>query len=130
MKLPIYLDNMASTPVDARVLEKMVACLKQEGIFANSSSNHRYGWEASQQIEDARKQVAAFVEADPHEIIWTSGATEANNLALKGAAYFYQRKGKHLVTMNSEHKAVLDPCHYLITQGFEVTFLNPKSDGL
>src|SRR5258708_5216872 len=129
MKLPIYLDYMASTPVDKRVLEKMMHCLELEGGYANPSSNHLYGWQTAQQIEHARKEVAALVHADPNEIIWTSGATEANNLALKGAAYFYQRKGKHLITMNCEHKAVLDPCRYLMTQGFEATFLNPASDG-
>jgi cysteine desulfurase len=131
MILPVYLDYMSTTPVLARVLKKMNECLEKEGYFGNPSSvSHRYGWEASEQVEAARAQVAMLVGANPAEIIWTSGATEADNLALKGAAYFYQRKGKHIITMSCEHKAVLDSCRYLESQGFEVTYLNPQSDGL
>lgn len=131
MQLPIYLDYMATTPVDPRVVEKMNECLQLSGVFGNpSSAGHRYGWEASERVEQARKQVADLVEADPREIIWTSGATESNNLAIKGAVEFYQRKGKHLITLNTEHKSVLDVFHYLARRGFEVTYLNPESNGL
>lgn len=127
---PIYLDYMASTPVDSRVVEKMLTCLTTDGYYANPSSNHQYGFEAAEQIELARQQIADLVHADAKEIIFTSGATEANNLAIKGAAHFYQRKGRHIITMNSEHKAVIDPCRYLMTEGFDVTFLNPQANGL
>jgi len=129
-KIPVYLDYMATTPVDSRVKEKMLACLDREGNFGNPASEHFYGYCAREAVEEARQQVADLINADVREIIWTSGATEANNLAIKGAARFYQRKGKHIVTLSSEHKAVLDCCKYLETQGFEVTYLNPEKNGL
>ncbi len=130
MRLPIYLDYMATTPVDARVVKKMLACLDYQGNFANPSSLHGYGWQAAEAIKTAREQVADLLHADVREIIWTSGATEANNLALKGAAQFYQRQGKHIITMASEHKAVLDVCEDLQQQGFEITYLQPQKNGL
>jgi cysteine desulfurase len=131
MQLPIYLDYMATTPVDPQVVEKMMECLPQTGVFGNpSSAGHRYGWDASQRVEQARAQVAELISADPREIIWTSGATEANNLALKGASAFYNRKGKHLITLTTEHKAVLDVCDYLSRHGYEMTYLNPEPNGL
>jgi len=131
MKLPIYLDYAATTPVDPRVAEKMMACLTQQGKFGNpASSSHLFGQVAKQAVEDAREQVAALLHADPKEIIWTSGATEANNLALKGAAQLYQRKGKHIVTMKTEHKAVLDSCQQLEKEGYDVTYLSPEKTGL
>src|SRR3990167_3130032 len=122
---------MATTPVDPAVAEKMSYCLVKEGIFGNpASQSHLYGWKAAELVQKAREQVAALVNADPREIIWTSGATESDNLALIGAARFYQRRGRHLITMSTEHKAVLDTCHYLASQGFEVTFLNPGKNGV
>lgn len=124
----IYLDYMASTPMDPRVIAKMNECFAAG--FGNPASRHRFGTEALEWIETARAQVAALLHADPREIVWTSGATEAVNLALKGAAFFYQRKGKHLITLTTEHKAVLNTCAYLETQGFEVTYLNPGPDGV
>ena len=131
MKLPIFLDYMSTTPVDPSVLEVMLTCLTTDGFFGNPASrSHRYGWEALQCITKAREQVAALINAEPLEIIWTSGATESNNLAIIGAARFYQRQGKHLITMSTEHKAVLDTMAYLESQGFEVTYLNPKLNGL
>lgn len=130
-KRPIYLDYMATTPVDPVVVKAMSRCLEQDGIFGNPASrSHSYGHEAGEQVRLARGNVAALINADPREIIWTSGATESDNLAIKGAAYFYQRKGKHIITMSTEHKAVLDTCRYLETQGFEVTYLDPKADGV
>ena len=129
-KSPIYLDCMATTPVDPAVQEAMLACLEKEGGFGNPSSNHYYGWEALSWVNKAREQVADLVNVDPREIIWTSGATESDNLAIKGAARFYQRQGKHIVTMSSEHKAVLDTCAHLETEGFEVTYLDPEPNGL
>ena len=131
MKLPIYMDYMATTPLDPQVTKAMCACLEKDGVFGNPASrSHRYGYEADECIRQARDQVAALINADPREIIWTSGATESDNLAIKGAAYFYQRKGKHIITMSTEHKAVLDTCRYLETQGFEVTYLDPEADGI
>lgn len=127
---PIYLDYAATTPMDPRVAEKMCAYLTLEGTFGNAASLHAYGQQARQAVESAREQVAALLHADASEIIWTSGATEANNLALKGAAQLYQRKGKHIITMQTEHKAVLDPCQYLEKQGYVVTYLAPKPNGL
>ncbi len=128
---PIYLDYMATTPTDPEVVAKMQQCLEQSGCFGNpASSTHRYGWEARALVEQAREQVAALINADPREIVWTSGATEADNLAIKGVAEFYQRKGRHLITMSTEHKAVLDTYHYLADQGFDVTFLDPQQNGL
>jgi cysteine desulfurase len=129
--LPIYLDYMATTPVDPRVISLMQAYLGFDGDFGNPASRtHIYGWRAEEAVERARQEVADLIYADPKEIIWTSGATEANNLAIKGAAYFYQRKGKHIITCKTEHKAVLDVCAYLEKQGFEVTYLNVQENGL
>lgn len=129
LKFPIYLDYSATTPVDPRVAEKMIPWLTEH--FGNPASrSHAYGWEAEKAVEDAREQVASLVGADPKEIIWTSGATESNNLAIKGAAQFYKGKGKHLITLKTEHKAVLDTVRELERQGFEATYLDVKEDGL
>jgi cysteine desulfurase len=131
MKLPIYLDYSATTPVDPRVAEKMCDCLTLEGNFGNPASrSHPFGWTAEKAVEDARLHVAALIGADPKEIVWTSGATESDNLALKGVAQFYQKKGKHLVTLKTEHKAVLDTCRQLEREGFAVTYLDVESNGL
>jgi cysteine desulfurase len=131
MKLPIYMDYSATTPVDPRVAQKMSDCLTIEGNFGNPASrSHPFGWSAEAAVEEARKEVAALVNADPKEIIWTSGATESDNLAIKGAAHFYQKKGKHIVTCKTEHKAVLDTCRQLEREGFEVTYLDPEPSGL
>ncbi|GAB4223787.1 MAG: hypothetical protein Tsb005_19790 [Gammaproteobacteria bacterium] len=127
---PIYLDYLSTTPVDPRVKQAMCDCLTLEGDFGNASSPHIYGYRAQQAIQHAQQQVAALVNADPASIIWTSGATEANNLAIKGAAYFYQRQGKHIVSCVTEHKAVLDCCVQLQREGFDVTLLTPESNGL
>src|SRR5688572_27563334 len=130
-KLPIYLDYAATTPVDERVAAKMMQCLTREGVFGNPASrSHSFGWQSEALVEEARANVAALVNADPREIVWTSGATESDNLAIKGAAHFYQKKGKHLVTVKTEHKAVLDTMRQLEREGFEVTYLEPKADGL
>lgn len=130
MNKPIYLDYAATTPVDPRVAKKMMEYLTLEGCFGNAASrSHSYGWEAEKAIEDARQQVADLVQCDPREIVWTSGATEADNLALKGAAHFYSRKGKHIITSKIEHKAVIDTCRQLEREGFEVTYLDPLTDG-
>ncbi|MGL1833833.1 IscS subfamily cysteine desulfurase [Rhodocyclaceae bacterium SMB388] len=129
LKFPIYLDYSATTPVDLRVAEKMVPWLTEH--FGNPASrSHAYGWEAEKAVEDAREQVAALVGADSKEIIWTSGATESNNLAIKGAAQFYKGKGKHLITLKTEHKAVLDTVRELERQGFEATYLDVQDNGL
>ncbi|VWC53686.1 IscS subfamily cysteine desulfurase [Burkholderia lata] len=126
---PIYMDYSATTPVDSRVVDKMVPFLHEQ--FGNPASrSHSYGWEAEQAVEEARAHVAALLGADPREIVWTSGATEGNNLAIKGAAHFYHGKGKHLVTVKTEHKAVLDTCRELERQGFDVTYLDVREDGL
>ena len=126
---PIYMDYGATTPVDQRVVDAMIPWLREH--FGNPASrSHAWGWEAEEAVEKAREQVAALVGADPREIIWTSGATESDNLALKGAAQFYKAKGKHLVTVKTEHKAVLDTMRELERQGFEVTYLDVKEDGL
>ena len=131
MKRPIYLDYSATTPVDPRVAEAMVQCLTMEGNFGNPASrSHAYGWQAEEAAEEARGHVAALVNADPREIVWTSGATESNNLAIKGAAHFYQSRGKHLITVKTEHKAVLDTMRELERQGFEVTYLEVQEDGM
>ncbi len=128
-KLPIYLDFSATTPVDPRVAEKMITYLTEQ--FGNPASrSHAYGWDAEKAVEQARAEVAALVNADPREIVWTSGATESDNLAIKGAAQFYKGKGKHLITVKTEHKAVLDTCRELERQGFEVTYLDPEPNGL
>lgn len=131
MKLPIFLDYSATTPVDPRVAKLMCDCLTQEGNFGNPASrSHIYGWQAEEAVENARRQVADLIKADPREIVWTSGATESNNLAIKGVAHFYHKKGKHIITSKIEHKAVLDTCRQLEREGFEVTYLDPTTDGL
>jgi cysteine desulfurase len=128
-KAPIYLDYSATTPVDPRVAAKMIPWLTEH--FGNPASrSHAFGWEAEAAVENARAEVAKLVNCDPKEIVWTSGATESDNLALKGAAHFYKAKGKHLVTVKTEHKAVLDTCRELERQGFEATYLDPEPDGL
>ena len=127
--LPIYLDYSATTPVDPKVVEKMIPWL-YEHAGNPASRSHAYGWEAEEAVERAREQVASLVNADPREIVWTSGATESNNLAIKGAAGFYAERGKHIITIKTEHKAVLDPCRELERQGFEVTYLDVQEDGL
>ncbi len=129
MQLPIYLDYSATTPVDPRVVDAMVPWLRQN--FGNPASrSHTFGWDAEKAVEHAREQVAALVNCDPREMIWTSGATESINLALKGAAHFYKDKGKHLVTVKTEHKAMLDTMRELEREGFEVTYLDVDSNGL
>lgn len=131
MRLPIYLDYLATTPVDIRVKEKMLKYFSCEDIFGNASSNHIYGLQAKNAVENARQQVAQLINAQHvTSIVWTSGATEANNLAIKGASLFYQRQGKHIITCQTEHKAVLACCRYLETLGFEITYLQPQSNGL
>ena len=129
MRLPVYLDYSATTPVDPRVAEKMIPYLTE--FFGNAASrSHAFGWKAEQGVEEARAHVAALVNADPKEIVWTSGATEGNNLAIKGAANFYKTKGKHIITQKTEHKAVLDTCRELERHGFEVTYLEVGENGL
>ena len=131
MRKPIYLDYSAPTPVDPRVAEKLCSYLTMDGEFGNPASrSHVFGWHADEAVEEARAQVAALLGADPKEIVWTSGATESNNLAIKGAAQFYKGKGKHIVTCKTEHKAVLDTCRHLEREGFEVTYLDPEQNGL
>ncbi len=125
------MDYSATTPVDKRVAEKMAKYLTLEGDFGNAASrSHYYGWQAEKAVDKARSQVASLVGADPREIVWTSGATESDNLAIKGIAHFYQKRGKHIITMKTEHKAVLDTCRQLEREGFEVTYLEPLSNGL
>lgn len=126
----IYLDYAATTPVDPRVATKMAECLMLDGVFGNPSSTHEYGIAAKNLVEEARAQVAGLIHADPAEIIWTSGATEANNLALKGAAELYKAKGKHIVTVKTEHPAVLDCCQQLEKNGYSVTYLAPEKNGV
>ena len=129
LKFPIYLDYSATTPIDPRVAEKMIPFLTEK--FGNPASrSHSYGWEAEEAVENARAEVARLINADPKEIIWTSGATESDNLAIKGAAHFYQSRGKHLITVKTEHKAVLDTCRELEREGFEVTYLPVQENGL
>ena len=131
MSHPIYMDYAATTPVDPRVAEKMMQYLTPDGEFGNPASrSHAYGWHAEEGVELARKQVAELVNANPKEIIWTSGATESDNLAIKGAAHFYSKKGKHIITSKTEHKAVLDTCRQLEREGFEVTYMDPEPTGL
>jgi cysteine desulfurase len=126
---PIYMDYGATTPVDERVVDAMVPWLRTH--FGNPASRtHAYGWEAEEAVEKARVQVAELIGADPREIVWTSGATESNNLALKGAAQFYKSRGKHIITVKTEHKAVLDTVRELERQGFEATYLDVQADGL
>lgn len=127
MNRPIYLDYAATTPVHPQVAERMMDCLTFEGSFGNPASrSHAYGWQAEEKVEYAREQVANLIKADPREIVWTSGATESNNLALKGVAQFYAGKGKHIITSKIEHKAILDACRELEEEGFEITYLDPQ----
>ncbi|MFL3656410.1 MAG: IscS subfamily cysteine desulfurase [Halioglobus sp.] len=131
MKSPIYFDYAATTPVDPRVAQKMSECLLAEGKFGNPASrSHKFGWEAEEAVEIARRHMADLLNCDPREIVWTSGATESDNLAIKGVAQFYKSKGKHIVTSKIEHKAVLDTCRHLEREGFEVTYLEPGTDGI
>jgi len=131
MRKPIYLDYLATTPVDPAVVEKMVQCLSMDGNFGNPASrSHIYGWKAEEAVENARRQVADLIGADPREIVWTSGATESDNLAIKGVAHFHRERGRHIVTSSIEHKAVLDTCHWLEGEGFELTYLSPDSGGI
>jgi cysteine desulfurase len=131
MAMPVYLDYSATTPVDPRVAKSMAECMTLDGNFANPASrSHVFGWRAEEAVEEARQQVADLIGADAREIVWTSGATEANNLALKGVAHSYAKQGKHIITSQIEHKAVLDPCKQLEKEGFEVTYLKPDSMGI
>ena len=131
MKLPIYLDNAATTAVDPRVMDKMIETMSVDGKYGNPASrSHKFGWEAEEAVDIARQQVADLINADPREIVWTSGATESDNLAIKGVAHFYHKKGKHIVTSKIEHKAVLDTCRQLEREGFEVTYLEPNGNGI
>lgn len=129
LKLPIYLDHNATTPMDPRVLEKMLPYFTEK--FGNSASrNHQFGWDAEEGVDYAREQVANLIGATPKEIVWTSGSTESNNLAIRGVADMYQKKGKHIITAVHEHKAVLDPCKRLQKLGYDVTWLEPNADGI
>ena len=131
MKTPIYFDYSATTPVDKRVADKICDCLTIEGNFGNPASrSHPFGWSADEAVEQARKDVAALINANPKEIVFTSGATESDNLAIKGVAHFYHKKGKHIITSKTEHKAVLDTCRQLEREGYEVTYLDPETNGL
>ena len=131
MQFPIYLDYSSTSPCDPRVAAKMAECLTLEANFGNPASrSHKFGWKAEEAVENARKQVADLLNCDPREIVWTSGATEGDNLAIKGAAHFYVKKGKHIITSKIEHKAVLDSCRQLEREGFEVTYLDPDSTGI
>ena len=131
IKLPIYMDYASTTPVDPRVAKKISDHLTLDGNFGNPASrSHKFGWQAEEAVEEARSHVANLVNCDPREIVWTSGATEADNLAIKGIANFYQKNGKHIITSKIEHKAVLDPCRQLERDGFDVTYLEPNEGGL
>jgi cysteine desulfurase len=131
MKLPIYFDYSATTPVDKRVADKMMQYLTTDGFYGNPASrSHKFGWQAEEAVDIARNDIADLINADPREIVFTSGATESDNLAIKGAAHFYSKKGKHIITCKTEHKAVLDPCRELERQGYEVTYLDPETNGL
>ncbi len=131
LSIPIYMDYSATTPVDERVAEKMCSYLTRQGMFGNPASrSHEFGWKAEAAVEQARIDVAQLINANPKEIVWTSGATESNNLAIKGAAHFYQKNGKHIVTLKTEHKAVLDTCRQLEREGYEVTYMDPEPNGL
>jgi len=130
-KHPIYLDYSATTPVDERVAEKMCTYLTRDGVFGNPASrSHAFGWDAEAAVEEARMNIASLVGANPKEIVFTSGATESDNLAIKGVAHFYKKNGKHIVTCKTEHKAVLDTCRQLEREGYEVTYLDPEPNGL
>ncbi len=131
MSIPTYMDYSATTPVDERVAKEMMKYLTMEGDFGNPASrSHYYGWQADEAVTKARAQVADLVGADPKEIVWTSGATESDNLAIKGIAHFYKKKGNHIITLKTEHKAVLDTCRQLEREGYEVTYLDPMSNGI
>jgi len=131
MKLPIYFDYSATTPVDARVAKAMTECLTMDGNFGNPASrSHFFGWKAEEAVETARQHIADLINADAREVVWTSGATESNNLAIKGIAHFNHNRGKHLITSKIEHKAVLDACRQLEREGFDVTYLDPDANGL
>jgi cysteine desulfurase len=131
LHLPIYLDYSSTTPVDPRVADKMKECLTNEGNFGNPASrSHKFGWVAEEAVDIARNQIADLVNADPREMVFTSGATESNNLAIKGAAHFYKNRGKHIITLKTEHKAVLDTTRQLEREGFEVTYMMPEPNGL
>ena len=131
VQTPIYLDYLSTTPADPRVVDVMSACLSTEGVFGNPASrSHVFGWKAEEAVEDARNHVAELINADPREIVWTSGATESDNLAIKGVAHFYHKKGKHIITSKIEHKAVLDTCRQLEREGYEVPYLDPDERGL
>lgn len=131
MKIPIYLDYAATTPVEYQVAKKMMNYLTIDGIFGNSASrSHKFGWNAEEIVDIARNQISEFIGADSREIVFTSGATESNNLAIKGIAFFHINKGKHIITSKTEHKSVLDTCRYLETQGFELTYITPKNNGI
>ncbi|MEN4538297.1 IscS subfamily cysteine desulfurase [Pantoea agglomerans] len=131
MKLPIYLDYAATTPADPRVASKMMQFLTLDGTFGNPASrSHRFGWQSEEAVDVARNQIAELVNADPREIIFTSGATESDNLAIKGAAHAHQARGKHIITSQTEHKAVLDSCQQLEREGFAVTYLTPAANGI
>ena len=132
MKTPVYFDYSATTPVDPRVAEEMMRYLTPAGVYGNPASrSHSFGWDAEKAVEEARRRVADLIGADRREIVWTSGATESDNLAIKGAAHFYaEAKGRHLITLKTEHKAVLDTMRELERVGFEVDYLDPTPDGL
>lgn len=131
MNTPIYLDYASTTPVDERVADVMMKYMTRDGVFGNPASrSHRFGWQAEEAVEAAREQVAGLINADPREIVFTSGATESNNLAIKGVADYYQHKGKHIITSATEHKAVLDTCLAMEKAGFDVTYLTPQKNGL
>ena len=131
ISIPIYMDYSATTPVDERVAEKMCTYLTRQGKFGNPASrSHKFGWEADDAVSEARNNVAALINADYREIVWTSGATESNNLAIKGIAHFYRKQGNHIVTLKTEHKAVLDCCRQLEREGYDVTYLDPEPNGL
>ena len=128
---PIYLDYASTTPIDKRVADKMLEYMTTDGMYGNPASrSHSYGWDADEAVSMSRKHVADLINADPREIVWTSGATESDNLAIKGAAHFYKKKGKHVITIKTEHKAVLDACRQLEREGFEVTYMEPMPNGL
>ena len=131
INIPIYLDYSSTTPVDQRVADKMAECLTLDGAFGNPASrSHAFGWDSDSLIKNARKNVADLIKSDVKEIVWTSGATESNNLAIKGAAHFYKSKGNHLITLTTEHKAVLDTMRQLELEGYKVTYLDPEPNGL
>ena len=131
ISIPIYMDYSATTPVDERVAEKMCTYLTRQGQFGNPASrSHQFGWQADEAVQQARVDVAQLINADPREIVWTSGATESDNLAIKGVAHFYKKSGKHIITLKTEHKAVLDSCRQLEREGYDVTYLEPESNGL